>query len=729
MTRPVYAGALLAACIAGHPVVKAGFPSNNVTFLSNIPAESFPGSPSRGNDCWGYVSPSGREYALMGMRNGLAVVEITDPSFPAIIASVPHSESNWSDVKTYQNYAYVVNESSGGIDVIDLADVDNGNVIHVQSVTDAGVQTSHNVAIDRESGFLYLCGSNIAGGRLVAFDLSDPANPTYAGEVPLNGGESVHDAQIVTYPSGRQFAFAADGGFGLEIFDVTNKSNMFRVSQTTYPNLGFAHQCWLSDDRRYLYLNDEIDGVNETVVFDVTNLAAPFVASTYTAGGEAIDHNLYLHEGLIYEADYTAGLRIYDATQDPLNPVPIGNFDTFPGSDAAEFNGAWSIYPFFPSGNVLISTKFEGLFVVRPGPAPLVFTYPDGLPALIDPMGETILVQITEQDGEQLVPGTAALHYDAGAGPVDVPMSDVGGGLFEGTFGPTPCGQLVRFYLSAQTVSNITMTDPPNAPSAQHSVPSADETTVAFDDDMEADLGWTRGAPGDDAVAGIWVRVEPNGTIAQPEADHTPDPGEICYVTGQGNPNGQAGDEDVDEGHTTLLSPVFDLAGAEDALVSYWRWYSNDFFLIDNDEGAAPNEDIFVIDISNDGGATWCNLETIGPAGPGTSGGWILAFFNVADHVAPTDQVQVRFVASDINGFSIVEAGVDDFRMEIGVCPAAVPGDVDGDGVVGIVDLLALLAAWGPCGDCSTPRACPADFDGDCEVGIEDFLTLLANWG
>ena len=307
-------------------VVHAGFPSNNVTFLSRIPAESFPGSPSRGNDCWGYVSPSGREYALMGMRNGLAIVEITDPSFPTIIASVAHVESNWSDVKTYQNYAYVVNEAFGGIDVIDLADVDNGNVIHVQSVTDAGVQSSHNVAIDEESGFLYLCGSNIANGRLVAFDLSDPADPTYAGEVPLNNGEQVHDAQIVTYPDDRQIAFCADGDFGLEIFDVTNKNNMFRLSQTPYPNLGFSHQCWLSDGRQYLYLNDEVDGVNETVIFDVSNLAAPFVASTYTAGGEAIDHNLYLHEGLIYEADYTAGLRIYDATDDPLNPVPVGNF-------------------------------------------------------------------------------------------------------------------------------------------------------------------------------------------------------------------------------------------------------------------------------------------------------------------------------------------------------------------------------------------------------------------
>jgi hypothetical protein len=544
--------------------------------------------------------------------------------------------------------------------------------------------------------------------------------------VPVNQGEYVHDAQVVTYAGGQQIAFGADGAFGLEIFDVTNKSNMFRLSQTPYPNLGYSHQCWLSDDRQYLYLNDELDGVNETVIFDVTSFSAPFVAGSFSAGGEAIDHNLYLRDGFIYEADYTAGLRIYDATQDPLNPVPAGNFDSFPGSDAAEFDGAWSVYPFFPSENVLISTKFEGLFIVRPGPAPLVFEYPDGLPSLIDPAGDTLVVQITEQDGEQLVPGSVTLHYDAGAGFVDVPMSDLGGGRFEGAFGSTPCGQLVQFYVSAQTLSNITMTDPPNAPSALHSVPSATEAAVAFEDDLEADLGWTVGAPDDDATSGVWVRVEPNGTIAQPEADHTPEPGELCYVTGQGNPNGQAGDEDVDEGKTTLLSPIFDLAGAEDAIVSYWRWYSNDFEQIDSDEGNAPNEDIFVIDITDDGGTTWCNLETVGPTGPETSGGWIFAFFNLADHVTPTDQVQLRFVASDINGFSIVEAAVDDFKLEIVGCTAEVPGDLDGNGVVNTADLLALLAAWGACGDCGD---CPEDLDGDCVVGTADLLTLLANWG
>ncbi|MCP3902923.1 MAG: choice-of-anchor B family protein [Planctomycetes bacterium] len=246
--------ALLVLAIAPVGEVQAGFPSENVTLLSHLPPHVFPGSPSRGNDCWGYVSPSGREYALMGMRNALNVVDITNPSFPTIVGSVAHAESNWSDVKTYLHYAYVVNEENGGIDVIDLANIDFGFVSLVQRVTANGVQTSHNVAIDTDSGFLYLCGSNISNGRLVAFDLSDPANPTYAGAVPSSEGEYVHDAQIVTYTegpyAGKQIAFGADGAFGMEVFDVTNKGNMFRLSLTTYPNLGYSHQCWLSGDRQ-----------------------------------------------------------------------------------------------------------------------------------------------------------------------------------------------------------------------------------------------------------------------------------------------------------------------------------------------------------------------------------------------------------------------------------------------------------------------------------------------
>ena len=132
------------------------------------------------------------------------------------------------------------------MDVVDLSQVDSGIVTLVQRMTTGGLSTSHDVAIDEDSGFLYLCGANLNGGRLIAYDLSDPDDPTFAGQVSSEEGANVHDAQIVTYDSGpnagKQIAFCGVGGTGLDIYDVTDKSNMFRLSRTTYPNLSFAPQ-------------------------------------------------------------------------------------------------------------------------------------------------------------------------------------------------------------------------------------------------------------------------------------------------------------------------------------------------------------------------------------------------------------------------------------------------------------------------------------------------------
>ena len=326
---------------------------------------------SEGNDCWGYVSATGREYALMGVSNALVVVEITTPNSPVVIDSVPHAEELHGDVKTYQDYAYVVNEGGGdGLDVVDLSDVDNGNVIVVPWVDDFSI--SHNVAIDTTSGYLYLCGANIHGGRLVAYDLSNPDNPVQVGAVSSVEGVYVHDAQVVTYTTGpnagKQIAFCANGGTGVDIYDVTDKSNMFRLSRTTYPNLGYCHQCWLSDDRQYLYINDEADGNNQTVVLDVTDLENPQLANLYSSCLTAGDHNLYFSDGFIYEADYAAGMRIFCA-DDLVNPVQVGWYDTYPSDDFPGFKGAWSVYPFFPSGTVIVSDRQGGLFVVDPSEA------------------------------------------------------------------------------------------------------------------------------------------------------------------------------------------------------------------------------------------------------------------------------------------------------------------------------------------------------------------------
>ena len=222
-----------------------------------------------------------------------------------------------------------MSEGGQGIQVVSLANVDSGSVSLVNTVTTGGTTASHNVAIDEDSGFLYRCGGN---NGLRIYNLSNPAAPAFVGQWDTR---YVHDAQIVTYDSGpwagRQIAFCCSGfnggsvDTGLDILDVTNKSNIQVLSNLVYPSGRYSHQCWIDEERKYVYLNDELDEGNnapftKTFVFNVEDLQNPFLASTFDNGNTAIGHNLYIKGNLLYEANYTSGMRVFDLGQNPLDP-------------------------------------------------------------------------------------------------------------------------------------------------------------------------------------------------------------------------------------------------------------------------------------------------------------------------------------------------------------------------------------------------------------------------
>lgn len=194
-----------------------------------------------------------------------------------------------------------------------------------------------------------------------------------------------------------------------------------------------------------------------------------------------------------------------------------------------------------------------------------------------------------------------------------------------------------------------------------------EETLVAeFDFEAAGDQGWFVGSP-NDATTGTWTRDNPNGTDAQPESDHTTGGGNnTCWFTGQGSNGGGIGENDVDGGTTSLISPAFDLEGRDNATIRYWRWYSNS-------QGSAPNEDVFEVDLSNDDGQNWTLAEVLGPNGGQTSGGWFEVVLEPAQILPLTDQMRLRFRASDLDEGSIVEAAIDDLRVRFlgdGDCPA-----------------------------------------------------------
>lgn len=369
---------LLSLCLLGYQAAPipdtAGarqdheFESFNVELLSHIDLQVF-GARS-GNDCWGYVSPSGREYALISLYDRVCFVEITNPREPVFFATIPHRGSFWGDVKVYKHAAYIVCEAAGsGLQVVDLREIDDHKVTLVMTIEQPG--SSHNVAVDVDSGFLYTCGSKQGTGTTMCFDLSDPLNPVQVGKASMTPTYQ-HDVQVVTFfegkYAGRQIMYGSSEVRGLEIYDVTDKDNPFLIARRDYPGVGYTHQGWLNADRTIFYVNDELDELgnsmaHRTLVFDVSDIENPELLGEFSCGLETIDHNLYVHEGLIYQANYTSGLRIFDSNVHPVHPPEVGWFDTHPEKVSLVFAGAWSVYPFFPSGNVILSDINRGLFV------------------------------------------------------------------------------------------------------------------------------------------------------------------------------------------------------------------------------------------------------------------------------------------------------------------------------------------------------------------------------
>ncbi len=336
---------------------------------------------SSGNDSWGWTDPlDGKEYALVGLSNGTAFIDISDPISPVYLGKLPThtTSSTWRDVKVYENYAFVVSEAGGhGMQVFDLTRLRSVASPPETFTEDAhynGFGSAHNIVINEDSGYAYGVGTNSFNGGAHFVNIQNPLNPVAEGG--YSAGLYTHDAQIITYSgpdtdyTGREI-FIGSNEDKIVIADITDKANPITISDITYTNVAYTHQGWFTEDQRYFIVGDEIDELNvggntRTIVFDFNDLDAPVFHFEHFGETAAIDHNGYVVGDKYYMANYRAGMRVLDISDIAnQNISEEGYFDTYTPSNGAAFDGAWNVYPFFASGNIVISDIDSGFFLVK----------------------------------------------------------------------------------------------------------------------------------------------------------------------------------------------------------------------------------------------------------------------------------------------------------------------------------------------------------------------------
>ncbi|WP_298779912.1 choice-of-anchor B family protein [uncultured Polaribacter sp.] len=372
----------LAECVNGFAGI---YPCNGydlIAFLSLADLDPTNSTNISGNDSWGWTDPTNqKEYALMGLNTGISIIDISNSTQPIVVGFLPTATVNNSfrDVKVYNNFAFVVSEAADhGMQVLDLTklrDITNPPEILSADTTFNGFGSAHNIVINESKGYAYPVGTTRSGtykGGPLFINIQDPLNPVDEGGF-LNYS---HDAQVVTYNgpdtehNGKEILIGSNET-EIVIVDVSDKSNPLELSSISYSNVEYTHQGWFTEDMNYFLLGDELDevtngGNTRTIIFDFSDLDNPTLSSEYYGPTAAIDHNGYIKGNTYFLANYTAGFRAIDISNiETGSLVETGYFDTFPSGNSASYDGVWNVYPYFESGNIIISDIDSGLFIVK----------------------------------------------------------------------------------------------------------------------------------------------------------------------------------------------------------------------------------------------------------------------------------------------------------------------------------------------------------------------------
>jgi choice-of-anchor B domain-containing protein len=663
--------------------------SQNIIFHSNL--DEHPGY----NDCWGYTAPNGDEYALLGATTGTAVINIVDPKSPYETGFIPGPTSTWRDIKTYQHYAYVTNETSGGIEIIDLADPESP--VDLPNYT--GINTAHNLYIDTTTGRLYTAGAHGVGGTLTGGTrILSLANPTAPVEVGSWETVYLHDVMV---QSDRLYGSAINAAT-LYVLNVANVASITTLGTASGYPLAFTHNAWVTPDGNYVMTTDEQVGAS-CRMWSLSNLPAITQTGAYLPNAGTIPHNTHIDGNLAVISHYTIGMRVVDVS-DPFNLVELGYYDTWPLDNSGSFNGCWGAFPFFQTNpNLILASDIStGLYVLEyKGPlGTLAGTVTEsGNPTVTIPNAGVRIVETgTEATGdgagqysiEEAAGGVtlevSAFAYQTANVPatitagttttVDVQLVPVPGGSISGTVTNASFVPLPDAMITVLTTPLVQVSD--GVGNYNHSsVPAGSYTvrvkafgyhakeipvTVGVGTSLDLDValnatsiattfeagagGWTAAGS---ATAGQWALGDPeptDGGAVQTGDDHTPT-GANAWITGLLAGTG-VGSNDVDNGTTILTSPLFDVTSMTAPRVSYYRWYVTGYT-------TNATTDFWVVQVSSNGGSTWSPVENTDQANP--------AWVEIDALIPVSNQIRFRFTAQDTGAGSITEAGLDDFMI------------------------------------------------------------------
>ncbi len=379
------------------------FECQNIDLLAHMSLGDFSISPKAANDIWGHIDlNNGDEYAIIGLDNGVSVVNVSDPSNPKEVGTISGKTDIWRDIKVYQYfddnlnvwraYAYAtIDGSTDYVTVIDLNHLPNSislvqknkAVAQAHNVYISNIDYTLNTALPGMTPTLQLTGANTFSGAFHSYSLANPENITLLSNGSSGSGYT-HDGASLLITDNRKVTdcktteetcsvFIDFNEKEMKLWNISDASNAKLLGSVGYNDVNkefqYVHSGWGSEDKQFIFLHDEFDeykgGLNSTVrVFSISDLTQPQQVGQWTGSTKAIDHNGFVRGNRYYMSNYERGLTVLDIT-DPTAPTEIGYFDTFTPSNKASFNGAWGTYPFLPSGNILISDINSGLYILK----------------------------------------------------------------------------------------------------------------------------------------------------------------------------------------------------------------------------------------------------------------------------------------------------------------------------------------------------------------------------